>query len=144
MLARSRSGMVVLLDVFAILVLLLASRIISPSIDIAVSADHEMAIESSVTLLQRDAFGDFRYLTRDGWQNVRGDESWLTDMITIDCDLRCLSYEEAGTSTEILIVGVLARNLLFDFYNFCRNEGGACRGRKYFVVNSDFNGNTSP
>jgi len=136
---RSKVGMIVLVDILAILVLLLASRLAPAELRINISPDQDVSIESGVTVISKLGPKRYEYLTKNGWREFDGSEVWQRKMITLDCNLICDDLVlDRHIDSEILIIGELAEKVLFTHFNQCRENRSACNNRVYTIDQSDF------
>lgn len=131
---RSRSGIVVLLDVFVILVLVLTARLEDRTVQINVSKFNEYSISAGVTLIARLMDGHYEVLNNKNWEPVNGDELWRTEMLTADCDTSCEPFRmKRHVEMEYLLVGQFARDVAIQHANLCRSDSQSCASVKHFV-----------
>lgn len=136
---RSRVGVIVLVDILAVLVLLLASRLSSVEMEIELSTNQQVAIEAEVTIVSQTEDSQFEYLTLGGWREFDGSEKWLNQMITLDCKKICDNFIRSDhVKSEMLVVGGLASKLIFTHYNECRKNREVCGSQIYLIEKSDF------
>lgn len=125
---RSKSGLIVLLDILFVLILVLAARLESSDIKIVIEEAVVVGDQSDVTIIARQENGAFEYLDGSNWISVTGNEDWTREMLTTDCDARCDQFTLTRHSTsEFLILGQTARNIAIKYANDCRVSSQNCR-----------------
>lgn len=129
---KNRTGLVVLVDMLALLFFVVAFRSMSNEPRFLITRNNSFGDPEYLMIAQRSVDSPTGWEVRrngnDRWDPVHSNEEWLADTVGSECSPICRDYGVSDLSQgRILIGGYLGRQVANFFYNNCRASPHACR-----------------